>query len=362
MTGVKDTVLFSAIHDFFMVFLPVQQRCSPNTIRSYRYAIGALLDFVKKTRSTPLSKITFDMLDSKTISAFLDDIENNRGCSIATRNERLNAIRSFFHYVANTEPAAVIYTVEIDKVRIKKEDRTRIAPHLSEVAMKAILEQPDTKTRKGMRDQFLMIFLYDTGARIQELLDVRLQDLRLGNISTVTLIGKGSKARTVPLMTKTVIYLRNYIKMFHREEDMRTGKPLFYVIRDGVPKAMCSDNARRIIREYALQAKESCSDVPADVHPHMFRHSRAMHLYQNGMDLSLVSQWLGHSQFETTLIYARADTEQKRKAIENATPPNSPLSMYLNADRFVVSDEDMLKQLCGLKNGIGTTTFKSRIP
>ena len=130
---------------------------------------------------------------------------------------------------------------------------------------------------------------------------------------------------------------------------MRTERPLFYVKRDGIPIAMCTDNARRIIRGYAGKAQLICPDIPDDVHPHLFRHSRAMHLYQHGMDLSLISQWLGHSQFETTLIYARADTEQKRKAIENATPKNGPLSVHLNSERFTITDEDTLKQLCGLK-------------
>lgn len=349
MTGVKDAVLFTAIHDFLMVYLPNQQRCSPHTIRAYRYTLSALLDFVTRCNKIPLSKVTFEMLDRNTIIAFLDDMEKNHGCSISTRNTRLNAIRSFFHYAADVEPTATIYRVEVDNVPVKKEERSCIVEHLSETAMKTILEQPNVNTRKGLRDQFLMIILYDTGARIQEILNVCLQDLHLDKTSTVTLHGKGSKTRSVPLMEKTVVHLRNYLKVFHREENLRTERPLFYVIRDGSPKAMCTDNARRIIREYGQKAKQVCPDMPDIVHPHMFRHSRAMHLYQHGMDLSLVSQWLGHSQFETTLIYARADTEQKRRAIENATPKSSPLRTHLNADRFTITDEDTLKQLCGLK-------------
>jgi site-specific recombinase XerD len=348
MTGVKDTVLFTAIHDFLMVYLPNQQRCSPHTTRAYRYALGTLLDFVTKRRNIPLSKVTFEMLDRKTIIAFLDDIEKNRGCSIATRNGRLNAIRSFFHYAANTEPAAMIYRVEVDSIVVKKEDKPSIVAHLSEPAMKALLEQPNVSTKKGLRDQFLMILLYDTGTRIQELLNIRLQDLHLGKTATVTLCGKGSKTRSVPLMEKTVEHLHQYLKAFHREENLRTDKPLFYVIRDGIPRAMCTDNTRRIIRDYSQKAKLVCPDIPDIVHPHMFRHSRAMHLYQHGMDLTLVSQWLGHAQFETTLIYARADTEQKRQAIQRATPKSSPLNTHFNANRYTITDEDTLRRLCGL--------------
>ena len=112
---------------------------------------------------------------------------------------------------------------------------------------------------------------------------------------------------------------------------------------------MTEDNARKFVARYGNEAKSVCHEIREKVTPHMFRHSRAMHLYQNGLDLTLVSQWLGHSQLETTLIYAHADTELKRQAMEQAIPNDKTLAMHLNADRFQISDEETLKQLCGLR-------------
>ena len=112
---------------------------------------------------------------------------------------------------------------------------------------------------------------------------------------------------------------------------------------------MTEDNVRQLVSKYGRKAREVCKEVPEKVHPHLFRHSWAMFLYQNGVDLSLVSQWLGHSNLETTLIYAHADTELKRKAIEKAVPEDSPLKEHVNPERFKVDDDDLLKKLCGLR-------------
>lgn len=194
-----------------------------------------------------------------------------------------------------------------------------------------------------------MVLLYDTAARIQKALDIRLADIRPNKMPIVTLRGKGSKVRTVPLMEKTVEHLQNYLKIFHPEENMHSEQYLFYVLRHGQKKRMCEDNARRLMFTYGEAAKKICPEVPDNIHPHLWRHSRAMHLYQHGMDLTLVSQWLGHAWLDTTLIYARADTEQKRRAIAEAIPPDSPLKKKLNAERFTVNDDDVLKRLYGLR-------------
>jgi len=120
-------------------------------------------------------------------------------------------------------------------------------------------------------------------------------------------------------------------------------------MRNGKENKMHHDTARRFIHDYGVAAKKLCPDVPDNCHPHLWRHSRAMGLYQHGMDLTLVSQWLGHAKLETTLIYAKADTEKKRVAIERATDPNSPLKEHLNAERYTVTDDEILKRLYGLR-------------
>jgi len=348
MTKVKDPMLFGLIHDFFMEHLPKQKRSSRHTIKAYREAMNALLGFVQREKGLNLHEITFKMIDSSMLANFLENIER-QGCSVSTRNHRLNCIRSFYNYAAKMEPAAVFYREEVQKVPKKNSPKLEIVEYMSEAAVKAILEQPNVSIKKGLRDQFLMILLYDTGARIQELMDIRLKDVHAGKTPTVTLHGKGDKIRTVPLMEKTMEHFRRYVGVYHRNEPVYSDQYLFYTHRNGQNGKMCEDTARRFIRSYGAMAKKRCSEVPDNVHPHLWRHSRAMHLYQNGMDLVLVSQWLGHAKLDTTLIYARADTEQKRKAIEAATAQGSPLRESIDAQRYTISDDDVIRQLYGLR-------------
>ncbi len=349
MRAVKDVMLFNLIHDYFKVYLPKQKRLSHNTIRSYQGALELLLDFISAKRNIRLSEVTFDMIDPKTIIAFLDWLEEERGCGASTQNQRLQCIRSFCTFAADVEPTAVIHKDAILKVKPIPVPESGIVEYMSETAIKAVLSQPDTTTQKGIRDLFLMVLLYDTGARIQEVLNIRLRDLQFRGAPMITLLGKGQKIRNVSMMGTTVEHFKRYAGIFHTEENSCSEQFLFYVSRNNEKKRMTEDNVRRFIRTYGAAAHKVCPEVPDNVHPHLFRHSRAMHLYQHGMPLALISQWLGHSDVETTLIYAHADTEMKRKAIEAATPENSLLRGHLDLERYTVSDEEMIKRLYGLR-------------
>lgn len=144
-------------------------------------------------------------------------------------------------------------------------------------------------------------------------------------------------------------HLKKYLALFHESESQYSDQYLFYSVRNQKKKRMTEQNVRSIVSKYGSMARETNKEVPEQVHPHLFRHSWAMFLYQNGVDLTLISQWLGHAQFKTTLIYAHADTEIKRKALEKAVPEDSPLKPYLDSERFQTSDEELLKQLVGLR-------------
>lgn len=340
--------LFSAIHDFLLIALPKERKCSENTIRSYKKSLELLLDFAKEKTGKPLFNLTFDDIDRNMLAAFLDYLETGRNCSVSTRNQRLHCIRSFYKYAAQEDISNVYHFKEIDKVKRAKHRQT-LVKHMSETAIQAILAQPDTTTHIGKRDAFMMLFLYRTGIRVQELVDIRLKDIRFGNSPALTVCGKGSKVRSVPLRVDTVKHLNNYIGLFHPKCSMYSDDYLFFSVRGGSRKRMTEDNVRSLVRKYGILARENCLEVPENVHPHLFRHSLAMSLYQNGVDLSLISQWLGHSCVETTLIYAHADTEIKRQAMEKAVPEDSELRRFLNAKRYTISDEELLKQLCGLK-------------
>lgn len=348
MNRVADEILFKLVHDFLVIYLPSQRNSSPHTIRAYRTSIEMLLDYVKGQNDIPLYKVSFRMLNEKTVMNFLDSLENERGCGISTRNHRLKCVRAFLKYAAMIEPTAVAHQAELLKVPTKNDAGSIIAPHMSEAAIKSLLSTPDAKERLGLRNRFFMILTYDTAARVQEMVDLRLRDIRLGKTPTIVLTGKGGKMRIVPLMRPTVQHLENYLDTFHSGENLLSDKPLFYTIRAGAPKPLSCDGIRKWMKRYGESARANCDEVPENVHPHLLRHSRAMHLYQNGMDLTLVSQWLGHANLETTLIYAHADTEQKRAAIEKATPKNSALQEQPSS-RFDVNDDEILKRLYGLK-------------
>ena len=345
---VKDPLLFGLIRDYLVTYLPTQRNYSQRTIKAYKYALDSILDFVSARKNVALSAVTFEMIDNKMLTAFLDGIEAN-GAIVSTRNHRLACIRAFYAYAAKMESAAVIFHDEIFKVPLKKSSEPKVVEHMSEAAVAAILAQPDTTTEKGLRDQFIMLLLYDTGARIQELMDITLRDIQLGKTPTVTLHGKGDKTRVVPLMEKTVEHYRNYVSVFHAGELPYSTAPLFYTRRGDEKSKMHHDTPRKLMYDYGVTARQTCPDVPENVHPHLWRHTRAMHLYQHGMDLTLVSQWLGHAQLETTLVYAHADTEHKRKAIEAAVPDASPLKSFVNPARYKVTDDEMLKRLYGLR-------------
>ena len=346
MARVKDEQLFSLIKNFFLVYLPIQVKASPNTVKAYRAAWNQFLTFAADVKGVPLAKVTMEMLDYNMVVAYLDWITNDRAVKATTRNQRLAAIRAFFTYISACKPEYMECSSQLSSIPIQKSDSIGKVDYMSEEAVKALMEAPDVSTRIGLRDQFLMVMLYDTGARIQEILDIRICDIRTDGTPTVTLHGKGNKVRVVPLMKETVAHIKRYLKVFHADTISASKEPLFYVERQRTKYKMCDDTVRIRLKKYVKKAKEKCGDVPDDLHPHHFRHSRAMHLYQHGMDLTLVSQWLGHSQLETTLVYAYADTEHKRRAIEAAMgtsetdKPEEPV--------YMVSDEEIIRKLYGL--------------
>ena len=215
---------------------------------------------------------------------------------------------------------------------------------LSEKAMEVLLRQPDDSTRIGLRDMCFMVTMYDTAARDCEMLNLRLNSLDLNEgCPKVRLEGKGNKVRQVPLMKKTASHLKRYISVFH-SEDTKKEDWLFYTVAHGIRNKMSDDNVARFLKKYTAMAKAECEEVPAKVTPHQFRHSRAMHLYRHGMPLQLLAEYMGHASVISTRIYAYADTEMKRAAIEKCQGRNAAatdLPEWKN-------DDELIKKLYGL--------------
>jgi integrase/recombinase XerD len=228
---------------------------------------------------------------------------------------------------------------------IKKTVKGQLVKYFEEDALKTILLQPDTGTKKGVRNLFFMILMYDTAARNQEMLDLKVSDIHVSaKESHVVISGKGNKTRIVPLMQKTIEHYNNYLRIFH--DGKISDNLLFYVVQKGNRQAMSSDNVEKFMKKYGKAAREQNSKVPEGLHPHMFRHSRSMHLYRGGMPLPLLSEWLGHAQIETTMVYAYADTKMKREAIEKATSSINPLKKGQEVTSWQ-EDDELIKRLMG---------------
>jgi site-specific recombinase XerD len=199
--------LFAHVRSYLTKYLPKQRGVSDHTIRSYANALEQLCDFVKDSRRIPLADVTFDMLDSDMVLAYLDHSETERGCSVSTRNNRLAAIRAFVKYAASVDISAAIFAAELKRVPVKKPAMTKPVGYMSMKAISAIIEQPDITKPNGLRDRFFMILLYDTGARIDEMIRIELCDLYISKKSKITLHGKRGKDRTIPLMDSTAKHL-----------------------------------------------------------------------------------------------------------------------------------------------------------
>ena len=346
MGKVKDAQLFMLIRNFLEIYLPTYRHAGENTVKSYRTGLNQYLDYVSSKKQISRFAVTGAMFSYDMVTEYLHWLSVDRKVSSATCNNRLAVIRAFISYASACKPEYIDLKSRLSQIKGKKNDQFGKVDYMSEAAVKALMEAPDVSTAAGLTDQFMMVMLYDTGARIQEILSLRLCDLKIDKTPTAIIHGKGGKTRIVPLMPETVKHLKKYLSVLHPDEHMHSESYLFFTRHKGQKVQMCDDTARYRIQRYAAAVKENCPDVPDNPHPHMWRHTRAMHLYQHGMDLERISQWLGHSQLETTLIYAHSDTEDKRKAIAAAL--GDGVTGQLNNAPYTVDDEEILRKLYGL--------------
>jgi len=306
-----------------------------------------VLDFVAEDKGIKLSEITFEMICPKMVAKYLTNLDE-KGNTLSTRNLRLNCIKAFYSYAAEVNTETIAFEKEISKISKASVPQYRKVDYLTVKSVNILLGQPNIQTSKGRRDRFFMLLMYDTGARLSEIREMKLSDITWGRKTETKLFGKGKKARAVPITDSVASELKEYIEEFHPSATKYDDSYLFFVEQRGGRYHFSDSLARKIIRSYGELAKDAWHEIPNIVHPHMLRHSRAMHLYQKGNDLSLIQQWLGHSNLETTLVYAYADTEHKRKALEASIDPSSPLAKRRNAQRFILSDDETVRKLYGL--------------
>ena len=296
-------------------YLPGQRNLSPHTIQSYRDTFTLLLRYGRDQRGWAPEAVTLAALDRAGVEGFLDWLEQDRRCRIATRNQRLAALHAFFRYVAVEAPEHLAARQRIGGLPFKRTPGPRVG-YLTPPALQRLLAQPDRTTRDGRRAAVLLAVLYDTGARVQEVVDLTVRDCRLTPPAVVTLTGKGRKTRQVPLMAPTVALRQAYLAEWRLDTPGRPTAPLFF---NRQRRPLTRAGVSYILAKYSTQAQARDPEgFPAQVTPHVLRHTKAMHLVQANVNLIYIRDLLGHTDVATTEIYARADAETKRAALTRA--------------------------------------------
>lgn len=301
---------------FFRQYLGAIRGVSEKTILAYRDALKLLLCFAGDRLGLAVDELAVEHLDEKLIVAFLDYVEKERNCCVRTRNARLAAVSTFFRYAGRQEPALLPQCRAVRMISYKR-DEHKALDHLDSAEIRAVFESIALSSRDGARDKALMLFLFNTGARVQECADVTLDSLRLDGQGQVTLLGKGRKERICPLWPETVQAILAYLSQRSAKE---AGGGNLFLNANGKP--ITRFGIRHIVRKYAERAGEKCLSIRRKtVGPHTWRHTTAVHLLQAGNDLNMIAMWLGHADVNTTHAYAEIDMEMKRKMLEGCPQP-----------------------------------------
>ncbi len=299
---------------FLGEYLPLQRAFSPNTIQSYRDSLKLLLLFIAGNRRR-ISDLSVADLSPAKITAFLEHIETKRGNGPTTRNVRLSAIHSFFDYLGMENPEHLDQVDRVLNVRFKRLDH-RAIDYLQADELRAILDGIDQSTANGRRDCVLLTFMFNTGARVQEVVALRAVDLRLATPPSVRLFGKGRKERICPLWPESAQLLKQYLHDSGR--DAKDDTPLF---RNHRGNCLTRFGVRLILNRHVAKAAKTLPVLKTKrIHPHSLRHSTAVHLLRSGTDLSSIAHWLGHSHLTTTHQYVGIDLEAKRNALAKLEP------------------------------------------
>lgn len=308
---------------FFQSYLPGSRNVSGNTILSYRDTFKILLTFMRDCKSTDPDKVSFKDLDHTTIEEFLAYLEDDLHCSASTRNQRLAALKSFFRFVQVERPDLLAECQAILTIKNKKSPKP-VIDYLTGEETELLFQQPDTTTQKGRRDLALLTLMYDSAARVQEICDLKVSCISLKAPAVIRLYGKGRKTRTVPLDAPCVEIVRKYMEENHLNRSEMTNTPLFFNSRR---EKLSRSGVGYILTKYVEQANENGGHISEKITPHCLRHSKAMHMVEAGINLIYIRDFLGHESIETTQVYAKANPEARRKAIEKMESRTASASM-----------------------------------
>lgn len=327
------------ITSFFADHLPNVAGCSENTIKSYRDTFVLLFKFADIRHLCPRGRIGINLFYKENILSFLEWLESDRNAGISTRNQRLAALKSFSRYVSSRSVEYIDIFQQILDIKPKK-NISKTVDYLTVDAVSLLLKQPCAATRNGIRDMALLSLLYESGCRVQEIIDIQFGSLSLVHPATITVIGKGKKMRVIPISPNAASIIGSYVEKHHIINPQQN---LFYNNR-GEP--LTRSGVSYILRKYTNMARQECPGLfGANIHPHVLRHSKAMHLLESGVNLIYIRDFLGHSSVTTTEIYARSNPEIKRRFLEEAA-----LDIDQSISRF--SEKEKQTLLDWLKNNI----------
>ena len=340
-----DPALLSAIREFLLEYLPTVRRRDDDTITSYRYSINLFLAFLDEAYGIQLKTVRASDFTQKNILLFIQWLQLTRNNSAPTINHRLSDLKNFCKFFMKKDVLSAVELQLIQEIEPVPDTRSPNFVWLTTEQVKLVLDSV-SNTRNSVRDRFFLSLLYESGGRIDEILSLRVRDLVPASRgrANVHFFGKGKKHRITPLSNLLWQQAKEYFNKYHQEKN--DDSFLFYVLRDGKMNKMSADNVQRILNYCEKRAKEQDPSLP-HLHPHLFRRTRAMHLYEEGISLPMISEWLGHAQLETTKIYAKLSGEMKQKVLDTMQKRNDKI-FQSESNKDYIEDNDMLRRICGL--------------
>lgn len=315
MAAVHQNNLGRALVRFFQDYLPNQRGMSVHTIRSYRDAIVLFLRFASQDAGRGVERLEIDDLRPERVTQFLSSLEAQRGNGIATRNARLAAVHTLARFLTTEYPQHMAMLQVVLAVPFKRGGKNAPIEYLEQNEVRELLGSIDRSDDRGRRDYALFALMFNTGARVQEILDLRARDVRLDAPAQVRLTGKGNKIRVCPIWATTAQLLR---PLCSQSEGSAADMPLF-VNQRGQP--LTRFGVRYLLQRHLADAATRSPTLGSkSIHPHSLRHTTAIHLLKAGVDFASISQWLGHASLNTTMVYARADLDLKRQALLQVFP------------------------------------------
>lgn len=332
-----------SISSFLHEYAPIHMTGSNDTLKSYETAITLYVEFLEDTKKVTAATLNWNCFQKKWIEEWLVWLKNVRNCKPASCNVRLGSFRAFLKYVGNQDAGLLNIYQEATTIKKRKAPKRKVEG-LTKEAVKKLLEMPDQTTPIGRRDLTFMILIYATATRINEILSLKVGQVHLdGSKPYISVIGKRDKIRTAYILPKAASHLKQYLKEFHG--DTPDSDAYLFFSRVGGKYCMITPPAiDKRLKIYARVAYDICPDVPLNLHPHQFRHAKASHWLEDGINIVQISFLLGHAQLQTTMVYIDISQEQELKALSTLECENDK-----NVSPKWKTDNNSLKGLCGLE-------------